>query len=131
MSPSDRERLEQMFSREYALNAADAAAAAASPELAAYVTACMQEAAAIGAGSKAVIDLITGVFLPRLSELKIPHSGIPARAPKPASLVRIASLSAAGELSGAEAASLLTEAWGTGRTPEELLAERRRGGPRR
>ncbi len=131
MIPSNRERLQRMFSREYALSAADAAAAAASPELAAYVTACMQEAAAIGAGSKAVIDLITGVFLSRLAELKIPHSGIPVRAPKPAALVRIAALSAAGKLSGAEAAALLTETWDTGRPPEDLLKERRRGGPRR
>lgn len=131
MNPSDSERLQDMFRREYALSAADAAAAAASPELADYVTACMQEAAAIGAGSKAVIDLITGGFLARLRELNIPQSGIPASAPKPASLVRIAALSAAGELSRAEATALLTEAWDTGRPPEDLLEERRRGGPRR
>lgn len=112
------------FRRDFALSAYDSGVAAATRELAAYTEACMRYAAQIGlAGSKPVMNLISGEFLARLNEYKIAPKDIASKAISPEALAKTAALLSSGKVSASAAKTLFARAWETGKDPEALLEE--------
>jgi aspartyl-tRNA(Asn)/glutamyl-tRNA(Gln) amidotransferase subunit B len=115
--------IRERFQRDFAMNASDAALTSANRWLAAYTEDCLRQAAALGLGSKPVINLISGEFLARLNGAGIAPEQIMDKAIKPGALAKIAWLVFSGKVSASAAKTLFEKAWKTGGEPEALLKE--------